>query len=73
MLKQNDFGFKVPPVPSDSIDSAPVAYAKSYGQPGMKLLHESKLNEYTNWCIEQVGINDSTRNKRRLRSRRQRK
>lgn len=73
MLKQNDFGFKVPPVPSDSIDSAPVAYAKSYGQPGMKLLHENKLNEYTKWCIEQVGINDSTRNKRRLRSRRQRK
>ena len=70
MLGNNDFGFIVPPVPSDISDSAPVAYASSYGQPGLKLLYEQKLKEYTDWCVEQVGITDSSRSSRRLRRRR---
>ena len=70
MLGNNDFGFVVPPVPSDVIDSAPVAYASSYGQPGLTLLYEKKIKEYTDWCIEQVGITDSSRSSRRLRRRR---
>ena len=69
MLRKQDFGFIVPPVPSDTIDSAPVEYARSYGQPGLTLLYEKELDKYTDWCIEQVGINDSKRSKRRLRRR----
>ena len=69
MLRKQDFGFIVPPVPSDTIDSEPVEYARSYGQPGLTLLYEKELDKYTDWCIEQVGINDSKRSKRRLRRR----
>ena len=45
MLRKQDFGFIVPPVPSDTIDSAPVEYARSYGQPGLTLLYEKELEQ----------------------------